>query len=448
MTRCTNMDRVLSQWLACLFIGFALSFCLQHLVPSLHAETASGVPGHDLSEAKPEALSTSPNPSAVVQPTNLPGSLTVLILGDSLSLCGFGKSLDQRFRSDARVKSTFTYMACGTIPVSWLKEKPFTNAKTYCGFWSIESVPGAVKPKEFQDTYGMTRGSRPRPYPVPKLEDLLSSLHPEILVMQTGNNLLSLFRDGKTVLPARNGPILKSLIGPFISEALRPPSTLRKIYWVTSPISGRVSKEIQDFVVEQVRSVSAGRVTVIDSRPLISYPYRHLAPDREHFFGAQMDEWAENVSKIIAQDLATQPLATAPLPADSSGVAGEPAKPKETGTDNLLSVRGKLVFKSQPLQTEQLLPYRESLVAYIYDVEEVLKGDYKEKQILVMHPAHIGLELQSLNKYEIGKSYDLHLHELEGTQWSTVKSQDDSNRIDLVPYIRVEDEIRFPAQGR
>ena len=160
-----------------------------------------------------------------------------------------------------------------------------------------------------------------------------------------------------------------------------------------------------------------------------------------------MDEWAENVFKIIAQDLATQPLAAAPQPTDSSGVASEPAKLSGTTTDNMLSVRGKLVFKSQPLQTEHLLPYRESLVAYIYDIEEVLKGEYREKQILVMHPAHIGLEIQSLNKYEIGKSYDLHLHELEGTQWSTVKSQDDSNRIDLVPYIRVEDEIRFPAQA-
>src|SRR6516165_9213890 len=129
MTRCTSMDRVLSQWLARLLIGFALSFCLQHLVPSLHAETASGVPERDLSQAKPEAPSTSPSPSAVVQPA-LPESLTVLVLGDSLSLCGFGKSLDQRFRSDAQVKSAFTYMACGTIPVSWLKQKPFTSAKT------------------------------------------------------------------------------------------------------------------------------------------------------------------------------------------------------------------------------------------------------------------------------------------------------------------------------
>ena len=32
-----------------------------------------------------------------------------------------------------------------------------------------------------------------------------------------------------------------------------------------------------------------------------------------------------------------------------------------------------------------------------------------------MHPAHIGLKIQPLEKYEIGKTYELHLHELEGT---------------------------------
>ena len=284
-----QIGRMFCDRLVRLLTGFALGICLEFLPPILHSETASGVPGYAVTPANPEEPSASPSPPAV-QAANLPGSLTVLILGDSLSLCGFGKSLDHRFRSDLLVKSTFTYMACGTVPVSWLKQKPFTNAKTYCGFWSIESVPDAAKPKEYQDTYGMGRGSRPKPHPVPKLEDLLSTIRPDILVMQTGNNILSLFRDGKTVLPARHGPIVKSLIAPFISEALKAPSTLQRIYWVASPTSGRVSKEVQDFVVEQVRSLSTGAVTLIDSRPLVSYPYRHMAPDREHFFGAQMDE--------------------------------------------------------------------------------------------------------------------------------------------------------------
>jgi hypothetical protein len=427
-----------------LLVGFALVLGLGFLPPILHAETRSGVPGYAATLEKPSQSRGIP----VIPAANLPASLTVLILGDSLSLCGFGESLDKKFRSDRQVKSAFTYMACGTIPVSWLKQKPFTNAKTYCGFWSIESVPGAAKAKEFQDTYGMRRGSRPKPHLVPKLDDLLSTIRPQILIMQTGNNILSLFRDGKTVLPARHGPILKRLIAPFISEALKAPSTLQRIYWVASPTSGRVSMGVQDFVIEQVRLLSAGAVTVIDSRSLVSYPYRHMAPDREHFFGAQMDQWAESVFKIIAQDLASHPFSTSKLVNGLSNGRTEPLNPSQTAMDNFLSVSGTLVFKSQPLRIDQLIPYRESLVAYVYDLREVLKGEYKEKQILVMHPAHIDLKTQLLDKYEIGKTYELHLHELDNTVWTTIKSQDDSGRIDLNPYIQVEDEIKFPAQGR
>jgi len=429
-----------TQWIGRLLIGLALSFQL----PRICAETGTGVPGYAL--PPPDWKNSSASASPGVQSANLPKSLTVLLLGDSLSLCGFGKSLDRRLRSTGCVKSTFTYMACGTIPVSWLKAKPFTNAKTYCGFWSIESVEGSSTPKEFEDTYGMKRGYRPQPHLVPKLEDLLSALHPDILVMQTGNNLLSLFRDGRTVLPTRDGPILRSLIKPFLSEALRYPSTLKKIYWVASPISGRVTKQVQDFVVEQVRLVAADKATVIDSRQLVSYPYRHVAPDREHFFGAQMDEWADNVFKIISQDLESHPLNSAPPLTSSSPETDMSANQSQQRGEGELTVLGTLVFKSQPLPINNLLPYRESLVAYIYDVQEVLKGSYSDKQILVMHPAHIDLQTQSLDKYEIGNKYELHLRELAGTEWSTVKSRDDSNRIDLIPYIQVEDIGRFPAQ--
>jgi hypothetical protein len=420
-----------------LLTGFAVGICLGFLPPALSSESATGVPGL----ASPP-ISAPPR----AQPVYSPRSLTVLILGDSLSLCGFGKSLDKRFRNDALVKSTFTYMACGTVPVSWLKQKPFANAKTFCGLWSIESVPGAAKPKEFLDTYGMKAGYRPKPHLVPKLEDLLSTIRPDILVMQTGNNIFSLFRDGKTVLPARHGPILKGLIAPFISEALKAPS-LQKIYWVASPTSGRVSKEVQDFVVAQVRSLSTAAVTVIDSRQLVTYPYRHMSADREHFFGAEMDQWAERVFQIITQNLASSALSASKPATDASSGQTEPLNPNDLETHDLLSVSGTLVFKSKPLRIEQLLPYQESLVAYVYDVREILQGDYKEKQILVMHPAHIGLTIQPLDKYQIGKSYDLHLRELEGTLWATVKSQDDSSRIDLVPYIQLEDDIKFPTQN-
>src|SRR5690348_16886321 len=168
-----------------------------------------------------------------------PRDLTVLILGDSLGLCGFSKRLDQKFRADPRVKSVFTYCTCGTNPLSWLKEKPFTHIQTYCGYWSIESKSDSHGFKEQRDTYGEPSGHRPTSHTVPKLDDLLATIQPDILVMQTGSNLFGLFSGREKVKPDRDGPMLRKYMVPFVKKAITPPSKLRKIYWVAPPISGR-----------------------------------------------------------------------------------------------------------------------------------------------------------------------------------------------------------------
>jgi hypothetical protein len=84
---------------------------------------------------------------------------------------------------------------------------------------------------------GYERGHVPKAYLVPKLETLLATTHPDILVMQTGTNLLGIFRDGKTVQPQVQGPILKKLIEPFLETATTAPSPLRRIYWIAPPIT-------------------------------------------------------------------------------------------------------------------------------------------------------------------------------------------------------------------
>src|SRR5205807_868328 len=235
---------------------------------------------------------SSPSPEKSLEPKRDRG-ITILFLGDSLSLCGFGKRLDQHFREMPEVKAVFTYLTCATQPLSWLKNKPYTTVKSRCGFWSIESVPGSVKPKELEDIYGMRRGSTPKAHPVPKLEDLLAQIRPDILVMQTGGNLYDLFRDHKTVRPDRDASEVKKFVVPFISKAIGPSSSLKKIYWVAPPVSGRVSKAVQDFVLEQIRLYfGAAAATVIDSRTLLTFPYRHTEPDHEHFIGEDMDLWA------------------------------------------------------------------------------------------------------------------------------------------------------------
>jgi hypothetical protein len=407
-------------------------------------------------------------PSIVAQPPPQQEGLNVLILGDSLALCGFGKRLDERFRESPLTKATVTYLACGTNPLSWLKERPYTNVKTNCGYVSIESVGNGMV-KQVEDVYGMRRGHSPRSHPVPKLEDLLVTFQPDILVMQTGTNLFGLFPDHKTVIPNRHGPVLRSYLAPFIAKAVKSPSRLRKIYWVASPTSGRVSKEIQDFVLQQTRADIGHVAHVIDSRTLVAYPYRHMEPDKEHFLGEEMDQWADGVFDIVNRDLSAQPIASLKPLAEEEPVRIEPAQavptpagptqavaiqptptppaPPEKPKDTKLHVRAKLLSKTEPVPVEEFLPYREFLVGYLYEVTRVIAGEYSENQILVMHPAYIGLKGQRL-RYRIGKNYRLQLRELESTIWKTVKSKDDSGLINLQPYIRVQDERKHPDYAR
>jgi len=416
--------------------------------------------------------------------------LNVLILGDSLALCGFGKRLDERFRNDPQVNSTFTYMACGTNPLSWLKEKPYTSIKAPCGFWSIEPSPDSQKPpREMQDTYGMKQNRAPKPHSVPKLEDLMERVRPDILVIQTGSNLFGLFPDGKTVRRTHHGAALSKYLLPFKEKAIASASTLKKVYWVNPPTSGRVSKEVQDFLFDQTRKQLSPAGTVIDSRTLVAYPYKHMDPDKEHFLGEEMTQWADKVFDLIEDDLSSQPLAdlkplseshggpfvaraALPLDAPARAEAVEPVAalraeavappaeaapalavtpmdahpPAEPPPKETLLVKGRLVFKSRPIPLNELLPYQESLVAYVYDVQKVIKGRYDERQILVMHPAHIALKEQRL-KYRMGKGYKLRLDRIEGTLWETAKARDESGQINLQPYIRVEDRKRHPGVG-
>jgi hypothetical protein len=385
-------------------------------------------------------------------PSDSPRDLTVLILGDSLGLCGFGKRIDEKFRADPRVKSVFTYCTCGTNPLSWLKEKPYAHVQTHCGYWSIESQPDSHAIKELRDTYGMTRGHTPKSHPVPKLDDLLAKIQPDILVMQTGGNLFGLFSGREKVKPDHDAPMLRKYLVPFVKKAITPPSKLRKIYWIAPPISGRVPGEVQEFVFQQTQNDIGSVTHLIDSRKLIAYPYKHMEPDKEHFVGEDMNRWTDKVFGDIDGDLSAQPWSSVRLLTESFArlaTAETPVSaPSATPATASLIVKAKLVSKTAPIRREQLLPYQEFLVGFIYDVEQVIAGNYQEKQILVMHPAYIGLRRQSLGRFHIGRTYELQLRELEGSIWSTAKSKDDSGRFDLEPYIRIQDEARYPASAR
>jgi len=332
--------------------------------------------------------------------------------------------------------------------MSWLKEKPYTHIQTHCGYWSIESKPDSHGFKEQRDTYGEPSGHRPSSHTVPKLDDLLATIQPDILVMQTGSNLFELFSGREKAKPDRDGPMLRKYLVPFVKKAITPPSKLRKIYWIAPPISGHVSGDVQEFVFEQTQKGIGSVTDVIDSRKLISYPYKHMEPDKEHFIGEDMNKWADKVWAQIDGDLSAHSWSDIRPLTESIAKLTPVAAPSATPTTASLVVKAKLVSKTKPIQKEELMPYQEFLVGLLYDVEQVISGQYGEKQILVMHPAYIGLQPQSLGKFQVGKSYELQLRSLDGSIWSTIKSKDDSGRIELEPYIRVQDEARYPKSAR
>ncbi len=389
-------------------------------------------------------------PPKAIRVERAKSGLRVLILGDSLALCGFGKGLDSRLRTLPQVESVSTYMACGSVPTTWLMSGPLANARTSCGFWSIEGGRGQPL-AEVRDTFGMEKGRRPGTYTVPKLEHLSETLQPDILVMQNGTNLLSLFSDGQTILPARHGSQIRSYMSPFVQQLAQRVHSLRKVYWVAPPVTERVSKDVQDFLFKRMDAYASPLIEFIDSRLLISHPYRNPMADKEHFIGKDMEVWAEKVFKKIRDDIATEAYANGTVQAGATGVSKvDPERTSEgrPAARASLSARVRLLSKSLPLPLEKITPYQESMVSFLYRVEQVLGGAYSEKELLVMHPAHIGQKQESLDKYVVGEVYRMDLIEFEGSPWEAIKRSEQTGRLELLPFIQKEDEARFPSGGR
>ncbi len=88
------------------------------------------------------------------------------------------------------------------------------------------------------------------------------------------------------------------------------------------------------------------------------------------------------------------------------------------------------------------------MVGFLYRVEQVLSGSYAEKELLVMHPAHIAQKPLPLEKFTVGTVYSMDLIEFEGSPWEAIKRSEETGRIELLPFILKEDEARFPSAGR
>lgn len=386
---------------------------------------------------------------------------SVLIIGDSMALCGFGQRLDGYFRSMG-VPDVFTYMACGTQPLSWTMLKNYEYAKTRCGFWKIETQKDAA-PLSFQDTYGMSHGHKPDKYDVPKIEELLETKRPDILIVQLGNNLFDLLKGTNY---SRMGPMLQPYIAPFLAKVANSPTPPKRVFWVSPPETERIARPAHDILVERLSATAGDWLKVIDSRLLLKYPYRNLQPDKQHFFGPDALLWADGVFNIIKSDLEMSPLSNLPPvpaipphasptptpnspPSPTPQAAASPSKISHQPpppSHPTLYVKVSLESIIEPFTKEEIAPYNESLVGFVYRVRQVISGDFKGTHLVILHAAHIDGKRQSLNGYYINQTRKFRLIPIEDTPWVTLKAKDDPRYVDMDRFISEEDNLKLSKE--
>ena len=358
----------------------------------------------------------------------------VIVIGDSMALCGFGKRLDGKFRKSGHAK-VFTYMACGTNPLSWMKIHPYTNLRTPCGLWTIESCEGGAV-KEFQDTYGMTRGHKPASHSVPKLEDLLEAVHPDLLIVQLGNNLFDLPSSRK----GDPGSVFDPYIKPFLDLAT---SKVGSVVWVAPPVCGRVAKEKQDQFVERLKSYPAKNLNIIDSRSLLTYPYSHLQADKQHFMGKDMDSWADKVFEIVSNETPVPP-ASLPSPPPVNAVAEAPTSVRK----DPIKARAVLEKITPPFSKEETAPYYKCLVEEVYKVTSCSDASLKNRRIAVLRIYLLNEKRMKLSHEHLMRGKVLRLVPLEESQLATWKCRRDGRYAELAQYITVEDDLIANSQDQ
>jgi hypothetical protein len=321
----------------------------------------------------------------------------VLYLGDSMSIGAFGQTLDSSMRSSGF--QVHTVVAGGATPYYWLKD--YQPLPCTIGFWE--------KSEATERRLGYVRA-------VPKIEDLMSTTKPNVVVVQTGINLYATLRS-KRRPKEENVEEVSSLIEQMC-YAIAESGALA--YWVLPPHSHeeRYSKELQEELASIMRGI-VGRYegTVFESQKVTKFVDPYPATDGIHYGPAEARGWAEKVSQHFNEFMKVAPseapkvlVKAAPLqtpppqrgtPAPAPGPGDESANlPGE------VALRIKLESKSGIANPAEL-DYANALGLYEYQVVKDLRGNYPYDRIRVAQGIVFGRKLTGAARVEIGSETEL-----------------------------------------
>jgi hypothetical protein len=214
------------------------------------------------------------------------GAIRVLMIGDSLTVGGFGEAMQDYFLKRFGRNNVAVYAACGSSPEQWLRSGP--EFLTKCGY--REQTPHTTI------LYDFVNGIPPQPAVTPKLEDLIGSLRPTTLIVQLGTNWM----DGMLGHSVGDDSNYSQILDRFVAAVHDGPNTVRQIIWITPPDSSRYSNEVKRSVRDLIKCAAQKySFQMIDSGSMTHYVPGRSGGDGVHYNSEEAKQWASLVTREL-----------------------------------------------------------------------------------------------------------------------------------------------------
>ncbi|MGK0187585.1 MAG: hypothetical protein ACI9R3_003373 [Verrucomicrobiales bacterium] len=308
----------------------------------------------------------------------------VLFLGDSMSMGAFGTTLDQSMR-DAGLE-VYTFVTGGATPYYWLSD--YQPISSTIGHWM--RTPQAEKRRSMIKT-------------VPKVETLIETYDPDIVIVQTGTNMYASLRSKRRSDAANNKEVA------YVYEKMceRVTEGGRRCYWITPPSAhqDRYPVDLQNRMRKLMSDTVGSYGRVFDSYAVTHFEDPFPQTDGIHYGPDDARNWAKVVAKdfikfatdgdgigrkalTVVEDEppatkkeSAQPLADRAEPADSLAPTRERREsPAPVLSNAPIVVRMKLIAKSTITDINEVT-YKRAWAIDEYKVLTVEKGFYPFKTV-------------------------------------------------------------------
>jgi hypothetical protein len=217
-----------------------------------------------------------------------PSPPKVLMIGDSLSVGGFGEAVREHLEYLFGRQNVAFFASCGSSPESWLRdERVFL---TRCGYRE-KTLTSDV----YRDYHN---GKRPPAVATPKIETLIERYKPTIVIVQLGTNWMD---------QSLSDNQIRAVLERFVSAVHR--GGTRKLIWIGPPDSSRFSK-VQNRIYRLIQQSVRRGDPVIDSRRFTRYVLGRTGGDGIHYNRESGEAWAKpviaSIDQILAADIAAR----------------------------------------------------------------------------------------------------------------------------------------------